>query len=98
MPGSLRSGNEYRRQTSKRFQPVTVSREQPIPPGLSASRALGDRRLVPATWAIAIAIRPTTRPDLIQQRWRNLPPLLAGLPTLAVVLVMARRGRRAAAI
>ena len=98
LPGSLRPGKEYRRQTSKRFEPVTVSREQPIPPGLSASRALRDRRLVQATWAIAIAIFATSIPDLLQQRWRNLPPLLAGLATLAIVLVMARRGRRGAAV
>ena len=77
---------------------MTVSREQPISPGLSASRALRDRRLVQATWAIAVAIFATSIPDLLQQRWRNLPPLVAGLATLAIVLVIARRGRRGAAV
>jgi len=44
---------------------------------------LRDRRLVQATWASALAICATATPDVLAQRWRNLPPLLLGLAALA---------------
>jgi len=77
---------------------VTVSREQPAPPGQSASRALRDRRLVQATWATCAAICASAVPDIWSQRWRNLPPLLLGLAAMAVVLAMVRTGRRNGAV
>ncbi len=78
---------------------MTVSREQPIPPGgLDASRQLRDRRLVQATWATFIAICATSIPDLLAQRWSNLPALLLGLAAMACVLAMARAGRRSGAV
>jgi len=77
---------------------VTVPREQPIPPALDASHALRDRRLVQAAWACSFAICATGVPDLLAQRWRNIPPLLAGLGALAVVLWLVRHQRRNAAV
>ncbi|MCK9687864.1 putative bifunctional diguanylate cyclase/phosphodiesterase [Scleromatobacter humisilvae] len=77
---------------------MTVSREQPIPPGLSASRALRDRRLVQATWAAAAAIAASSIPDFLSAQWRNLPPLFAGLAALGAVLGLVRAGRREAAV
>ena len=77
---------------------MTVSREQPIPPGESASRLLRDRRLVQATWAICIAICATAIPDVFSRQWWNLPPLLAGLGAMGVVLWMVRVDRRNGAV
>jgi diguanylate cyclase (GGDEF)-like protein len=77
---------------------VTVSREQPIHPGLGAMRQLRDRRLVQATWATCIAISATSIPDIISQRWRNLPPLFIGLVAMAAVLKLAHAGRRNGAV
>ena len=98
MSGSLRPGKEYRRRTSKRFEPVSVPREQPIPPALDAPRALRDRRLVQAAWACGLAICATGVPDILARRWHNIPPLLAGLGALAVVLWLVRHQRRNAAV
>src|SRR5947209_339109 len=97
MSGSLRPGKEYRRQTPKRFEPLTVLREQPNSPGLIASRPLRDRRLVQATWATILAICVTALPDLLAQRWHNMPPLATGLAALGIVLLLVRQGRRDAA-
>jgi diguanylate cyclase (GGDEF)-like protein len=97
MSGSLRPGEEYRRRTSKRFEPVTVPREQPTSPALDATRALRDRRLVQAAWACGLAICATGVPDVLAHRWRNIPPLLAGLGALALVLWLVRHQRRNAA-
>ena len=77
---------------------MTVSREQPIPPGQSASRLLRDRRLVQATWAICLAICATSIPDVLMRQWWNLPPLLIGLGAMGVVLQMVRAGRRNGAV
>jgi diguanylate cyclase (GGDEF)-like protein len=77
---------------------VTVSREQPIPPGQSASRLLRDRRLVQATWAICLAICATSIPDVLTRQWWNLPPLLIGLGAMGGVLRMVRIGRRNGAV
>ena len=77
---------------------MTVSREQPIPPGQSASRLLRDRRLVQATWAICLAICATSIPDVLTHQWWNLPPLLIGLGAMGVVLQMVRAGRRNGAV
>jgi diguanylate cyclase (GGDEF)-like protein len=98
MPGSLRPGKEYRRQTPKRFETVNVSSEQPGPGEQSASRLLRDRRLVQVTWAAAGAIVASSIPDFLQAQWRNLPPLFAGLAALGTVLVLVRAGRRHAAV
>jgi diguanylate cyclase (GGDEF)-like protein len=98
LPGSLRPGKEYRRRTSKRFEPVSVSREQPIPLGVDAPRVLRDRRLVQAAWACCLAIGATGIPDILAQNWRNIPPLLVGLGALAVVLWLVHHGRRNAAV
>src|SRR5471030_2117991 len=84
--------------TSKRFEPVNVSREQPIPPGQGAARPLRDRRLVQAIWATGIAISASSVPDILSARWRNLPPLVAGLAAMAVVMLLIHRGHRNAAI
>jgi diguanylate cyclase len=77
---------------------LTVPREQPIPPGVDASRVLRDRRLVQAAWACGLAICASGVPDILAQRWRNIPPLLAGLGALAVVLWLVRHRRRNAAV
>ena len=77
---------------------MTVFREQPNPPRLSASRPLRDRRLVQATWAAILAICATALPDLLAQRWHNLPPLIAGLAALSVALLLVRQGRRDPAV
>jgi len=77
---------------------VSVPREQPIPLGVDAPRVLRDRRLVQAAWACGLAICATGVPDILAQRWRNLPPLLAGLGALAVVLWLVRHRRRNAAV
>jgi len=77
---------------------VNVPREQPIPPGPSASRPLRDRRLVQATWAAGIAIVASSIPDFVQQQWQNLPPLFVGLAAMVLVLVLVRGGRRDAAV
>ncbi len=77
---------------------MTVSREQPIPPGQSASRLLRDRRLVQATWAICLAICATSIPDVLTHQWWNLPPLLIGLGAMGVVLQMVRAGHRNGAV
>ena len=77
---------------------MTVSREQPIPVGVDAPRALRDRRLVQATWASVLAICATGIPDVLAQRWRNLPLLLVGLAALGLVLWLVRRERRDAAV
>ena len=77
---------------------MNVPREQPIPPGQSASRLLRDRRLVQAVWAAGIAIVASAIPDIWSQRWRNLPPLFIGLAAMGVVLVLVRAGRRNAAV
>ena len=99
MPGSLRPGKiASDATTSKRSEPVNVLREQPIPPGQSASRLLRDRRLVQAVWAACIAIVASSIPDLCTERWRNLPPLIIGLAAMGVVLVLVRAGRRTTAI
>jgi diguanylate cyclase len=84
--------------TSKRFEPVNVSREQPIPPGQGAARPLRDRRLVQAIWATGIAISASSVPDILSAHWRNLPPLVAGLAAMAVVMLLIHRGHRNAAI
>jgi diguanylate cyclase len=77
---------------------VTVSREQPIPAAHGASRPLRDRRLKQATWAICAAICATAVPDLMSQRWSNLPPLLIGLGAMGVVLWMVRIDRQNGAV
>ena len=77
---------------------MNVPREQPIPPGQSASRLLRDRRLVQAVWAAGIAIVASAIPDIWSQRWRNLPPLFIGLAAMGIVLVLVRAGRRNAAV
>jgi diguanylate cyclase (GGDEF)-like protein len=97
-PGSLRPGMHSDATTSKRFEPVNVPREQPISPGQGAPRPLRDRRLVQATWAAGLAISATALPDIYSARWRNLPPLLAGLAAMAAVLWLVRAGRRNGAI
>ena len=84
--------------TSKRFEPVNVPCEQPIPPGQRASRVLRDRRLVQAIWAACIAIVASAIPDVWSKNWRNLPPLFIGLAAMAVVLTLVRADRRAAAV
>jgi len=77
---------------------VTVSREQPIPPGQSASHLLRDRRLVQATWAICLAIGATAIPDVLSRQWWNLPPLFMGLAAMGIVLWMVRIDRRNGAV
>ena len=77
---------------------MTVSREQPGPPGQTGSRLLRDRRLVQATWASCVAISASAIPDIWSERWRNLPPLLVGLAAMGVVLAMVRSGRRNGAV
>ena len=77
---------------------MNVLREQPIPPGQSASRLLRDRRLVQAVWAACIAIAASAIPDFCTERWRNLPPLIIGLAAMGAVLMLVRAGRRATAI
>jgi len=77
---------------------VNVPREQPIPPGQTASRLLRDRRLVQATWAACIAIVASSIPDFIQAQWRNLPPLFVGLCAMGLVLWLVRDRRRGAAV
>ena len=77
---------------------MTVSREQPIPLGVDGPRVLRDRRLVQAAWACGLAICATGIPDVLAQRWRNIPPLLVGLGALAVVLWLVRHRRRNAAV
>jgi len=77
---------------------VNVPSEQSIPPGLSASRLLRDRRLVQATWAACIAIVASSIPDFFQHQWPNLPPLFVGLAAMMFVLWLVRRGRRGAAV
>ena len=77
---------------------MTVPREQPIPPGVNASRLLRDRRLVQATWATFLAICATATPDVFARRWHNLPPLLLGLAALVVVLLLVRADRRDPAV
>jgi diguanylate cyclase len=59
---------------------------------------LRDRRLVQAAWACGLAICASGVPDILAQRWRNIPPLLAGLGALAVVLWLVRHRRRNAAV
>jgi hypothetical protein len=82
-PGSLRPGKQYRRFDVEEARLVTVSREQPGPPGQTGSRLLRDRRLVQATWATCVAISASAIPDIWSERWRNLPPLLVGLAAMA---------------
>ena len=77
---------------------MNVPSEQPIPPGQTASRLLRDRRLVQAVWAACIAIVASSIPDVLTERWRNLPPLFVGLAAMGVVLLMVRSGRRTSAI
>ena len=84
--------------TSKRFEPVNVSREQPIPPGQGTARPLRDRRLVQAIWATCVAISVSAIPDILSARWRNLPPLVAGLGAMAIVMLLVRQGRRNTAV
>jgi len=84
--------------TSKRFEPVNVSREQPIPPGQGTARPLRDRRLVQAIWATCVAISVSAIPDILSARWRNLPPLIAGLGAMAIVMLLVRQGRRNTAV
>ncbi len=84
--------------TSKRFEPVNVSREQPIPPGQDAARPLRDRRLVQAIWATCVAISASAIPDILSAHWRNLPPLAAGLGAMAIVMLLVRQGRRNGAV
>jgi diguanylate cyclase (GGDEF)-like protein len=84
--------------TSKRFEPVTVIREQPIAHGMPTSRLLRDRRLVQAIWATCIAICATSIPDILDRRWRNLPPLALGLLAMGVATLLVRTGRRHAAV
>jgi diguanylate cyclase (GGDEF)-like protein len=84
--------------TSKRFEPVNVPSEQPIPQGQSASRLLRDRRLVQAVWAACVAITASAIPDFWSERWRNLPPLFIGLAAMGLVLMLVRAGRRTAAV
>ena len=84
--------------TSKRFEPVNVSREQPIPPGQGTARPLRDRRLVQAIWATCVAISASAIPDILSARWRNLPPLIAGLGAMAIVMLLVRQGRRNTAV
>ncbi|MFL6626890.1 MAG: putative bifunctional diguanylate cyclase/phosphodiesterase [Vitreoscilla sp.] len=77
---------------------MNVPREQPIPPGQSASRPLRDRRLVQATWSACIAIVASSIPDFFQRQWQNLPPLFVGLAAMVLVLALVRGGRRGAAV
>ena len=77
---------------------MNVPREQPIPPGQSASRVLRDRRLVQAIWAACIAIIASAVPDVWSKAWRNLPPLFIGLAAMAAVLMLVRAERRHAAV
>ena len=77
---------------------MNVPREQPIPPGQSASRVLRDRRLVQAIWAACIAIIASAVPDVWSKAWRNLPPLFIGLAAMAAVLMLVRADRRHAAV
>jgi len=77
---------------------VNVPREQPIPPGRSASRLLRDRRLVQAVWAACMAIVASAIPDVWSQHWRNLPPLFIGLAAMGGVLMLVRADRRNAAV
>ena len=77
---------------------MNVPREQPIPPGQTASRLLRDRRLVQATWAACTAIVASSIPDFIQAQWRNLPPLFVGLCAMGLVLWLVRGRRRGAAV
>ena len=77
---------------------MNVPREQPIPPGQSASRLLRDRRLVQATWAACLAIVASSIPDFFQAQWRNLPPLFVGLAAMGLVLWLVRNHRRGAAV
>ena len=77
---------------------MNVPREQPIPPGQSASRLLRDRRLVQAVWAACIAIAASAIPDFCTERWRNLPPLFVGVAAMAVALLLVRAGRRNGAV
>ena len=77
---------------------MTVSREQPGPPGQTTSRPLRDRRLVQATWATCAAICATAVPDIWSERWRNLPPLFVGLAAMALVLALVRAGHRNGAV
>ena len=77
---------------------MNVPREQPIPPGQSASRLLRDRRLVQATWAACIAIVASSIPDFFQRQWQNLPPLFVGLGAMVTVLWLVRHGRRGGAV
>jgi diguanylate cyclase (GGDEF)-like protein len=84
--------------TSKRFEPVNVSREQPIPPGQGTARPLRDRRLVQAIWATCAAISASAIPDILSARWRNLPPLVVGLAAMAVAMLLVRQGRRNTAV
>ena len=77
---------------------MNVPREQPIPPGRSASRLLRDRRLVQAVWAACMAIVASAIPDVWSQHWRNLPPLFIGLAAMGGVLMLVRADRRNAAV
>ena len=77
---------------------MNVPSEQPIPPGNSASRLLRDRRLVQAVWAACIAIVASAIPDILSERWRNLPPLFVGLAAMSLVLLLVRAGRRTSAL
>ncbi len=77
---------------------MTVSREQPISHNVDSSRQLRDRRLVQATWATCIAICASSIPDIVSQRWRNLPPLALGLLAMAGVLLLVRANRRNGAV
>jgi diguanylate cyclase (GGDEF)-like protein len=77
---------------------VNVPREPPTPPGHSAARLLGDRRLVQTTWAACAAIAASAVPDFWSRQWINLPPLFVGLAAMGLVLWLVRRGRRAAAV
>ena len=84
--------------TSKRFEPVNVSREQPIPPGQGTARPLRDRRLAQAIWATCAAISASAIPDILSARWRNLPPLVVGFAAMAVAMLLVRQGRRNTAV
>ena len=77
---------------------MTVSREQPSSPAIDTSRQLRDRRLVQATWATCIAICASAIPDIVSERWRNLPPLALGLLAMGAVLLLVRAHRRNGAV
>jgi len=77
---------------------VNVSSEQPISPGQGTARPVRDRRLTQAIGATCIAIAIVAMPDLYSARWSNLPPLLCGLAAMTTVALLARSGRRTAAV